>query len=214
MSIVLLGSPGVGKGTYTQALVNELNLVHISSGDIFRDNIKNKTKLGKEAEKYISQGNLVPDNLTIEMIRQRLSKEDCHNGFILDGFPRTVPQAKALDDITDIDMVILFYADDEVIIKRLGGRIICKKCARIFHKQNIIPKVEGVCDGCSGELYQRQDDQPEAIKHRLEVYRKETAHLIDYYEKKGILKKIQVNEDFGTHREIIMNRILKVIRQV
>ncbi len=211
MKIIVLGSPGVGKGTYTQELVKEYNLLHISTGDIFRKNIKEQTELGKKADEYISQGRLVPDEVTIGMVKERLSEEDCQSGFILDGFPRTIAQAEALQGITDIDLVIHFMADEEVIIERLGGRLTCRKCGRIFHKKNIPPKVEGVCDSCGGELYTRADDNPESIKERLRVYEQQTAPLIEFYKEKGLLREIMVNEDFGTHGKEIMGKIMKVI---
>lgn len=212
MKLLVMGLPGVGKGTYTQELVEELGLVHISTGDIFRENIKNKTELGKIAEKCISEGKLVSDELTVKLVRERLSRSDCKTkGFILDGFPRTILQAEALETITKVDLVVNFKADDKVIIERISGRIICRKCGRIFHKKNILPKVDGVCDDCGGELYQRDDDNPKTVKQRLEIYRQQTAPLMDYYRRKGLLKEMVINEDFGKHKQLIMNRIMKVI---
>jgi len=212
MKIVVLGSPGVGKGTYTQELVKGLNLIHVSTGDIFREKIKNQTELGKQVESYLSSGGLVPDELVIAVIKERLSREDCVKGFILDGFPRTVKQAEALGKITSIDLVLNFKADKEVIIDRLGGRRICRSCKWIYHVRNIVPKVEGKCDYCEGELYQRPDDVQEAIDKRLNTYEKETAPLIGYYREKGVLKEITINEEFGKYKDIIMERIMKVIK--
>ena len=211
MKIVLLGSPGVGKGTYAAAMKTKLNIPHISTGDLFRENIKNQTELGKKAEEYVKSGDLVPDEITIGMLKERLEKQDAQNGFLLDGFPRTIPQADALEKITHIDLVLNFVADHEVIIYRLSGRRICKNCGAIYHIKNIKPKVEGVCDKCGGELYQREDEKPDVIKERLKVYGEKTAPLIQYYEKKGMLKTVKVNEDFSTHSKEILERIFKAI---
>jgi len=211
MKIVLLGSPGVGKGTYSAELIKKYEILHISTGDIFRENIKGATELGKKAKEFIDTGNLVPDELTIEMIKERLGREDCETGFLLDGFPRTIPQAEALSQFCELDMVINVKADDEVIIERLSGRRICRQCGKIFHLKNIPSKVEGVCDACEGDLYQRDDDRPQAIQERLKVYQKQTAPLVDYYRAKGLLREITVNEDFGTNRELILNRFYEVI---
>lgn len=214
MKIVVLGSPGVGKGTYTQDLVKMFNLVHISSGDLFRENMKNETELGKKVKAYMDAGQLVPDEITISMVKERLSREDIQRkGFILDGFPRTVPQAEALAEVTDLDLVVNFKADDQVIITRLSGRIICRQCGRIFHKVNIPPKEEGVCDICQGELYQRDDDQPEAVEKRLNAYKEQAGPLINYYQNKGLLKEITINEDYGGHKEMIQERILNLIKE-
>ncbi len=211
MKIIVLGSPGVGKGTYTQELVKELGLAHISSGDLFRDNIKNRTSLGIEAEKYINAGKLVPDDITIAMVEKRLKQKDCAKGYILDGFPRTVPQAEALDQITLIDMVLNFKADRGVIIDRLSGRRICKECKWIYHLRNLPQKKAGFCDKCNGEVIQRSDDNSVAINKRLDVYETETAQLINFYQKRKLLREIVVNEEFGKFGEIIMERIRKVI---
>ena len=214
MKIVVLGSPGVGKGTYTQDLVLTLKLPHLSTGDLFRQHIKSNTSLGKKAQEYISQGKLVPDEVTIELVKDRLQKADAQKGFILDGFPRTIPQAEALQHITALDMVLNFTADKEVIMQHLGGRIICRKCGRIYHKVNIIPQKEGECDLCHGELYQREDDQPKAIEKRLLLYQQQTAPLIEYYKKKGLLQEIKINEEYGKHKAVIQEKIMKVIARV
>ena len=211
MKLVVLGSPGVGKGTYTQELVQKYNLLHISTGDLFRENLKSETELGVQAKSFMDAGQLVPDEVTIGMVKERLSRDDANDNFVLDGFPRTIAQAEALTDITPIDMAINFKADKDVILGRLGGRIICRKCGQIFHKQNIPPKQDGICDTCGGELYERDDDKPEAIEKRLVVYEEQTSPLIGFYTEKGLLREVTVNEDFGTHKEEIMNRIFKVI---
>ncbi|PIN76361.1 adenylate kinase [Candidatus Woesearchaeota archaeon CG10_big_fil_rev_8_21_14_0_10_36_11] len=211
MKLVVLGSPGVGKGTYTQELVQKYGLLHISSGDLFRENLKNETELGIRAKSFMDAGQLVPDEVTIGMVKERLSRDDANDNFILDGFPRTIVQAEALGIVTPLDLVINFKADREVIIGRLSGRIICRKSGHIYHLKNIKPQREGICDIDGSELYQRDDDKPEAIEKRLVVYEEQTSPLIDFYKEKGILREITVNEDFGTHKEEIMNRIYKVI---
>tara|TARA_Y100000034_G_scaffold134256_1_gene202161 strand:- start:265 stop:912 length:648 start_codon:yes stop_codon:yes gene_type:complete len=213
MRLVVLGSPGVGKGTYTQDLVKMLDLVHISSGDLFRTNLKNNTELGQKAKEYIDRGELVPDEITIGMVKARL-EEVGDKGFILDGFPRTVPQAEALTEVTDLDLAINFKADDEVIVSRLSGRIICRKCGRIYHKVNLPTKEEGVCDLDGGEIYQRDDDLPDAVRKRLADYHAQSAPLIAFYKEKGILREVIVNEDYGSHKELIQKRILDVIEEI
>ncbi len=214
MRIVVLGSPGVGKGTYTQALVEKTGILHISTGDLFRHHIREATELGKQVQQYLDAGKLVPDTLTIALIKERLCEDDCSQGFVLDGFPRTIAQAEALEQFTPIDLVLSFSADREVIISRLTGRMICRDCSRIYHKKNMLPKEHGICDLCNGEIYEREDDQPGAIRQRLELYEKETAPLIEYYTQKGLLKNLLINEDFGTHGQEIMGKILAVLDEV
>jgi len=211
MNILFLGAPGVGKGTYTSRIKEKYGLVHISTGDIFRENIKGNTALGQEAKKFMDAGKLVPDETTINMVKDRLSKPDIKKGYILDGFPRTIPQAEALGKFTKVDVVVNFTAKEAVIIQRLSGRRICRKCQAIFHVKNIPTKVEGICDKCGGEVYQRDDDKPEAIKQRLKVYQDQTSPLIDYYKKKGMIKEIEANsEDI----ESIVKNIVKVLDDV
>lgn len=193
MNIVLLGSPGVGKGTYAGILSKKYNIPHISTGQLFRDAVKNKTELGKKVEEYINRGDLVPDEIVIQIVRDRLEKDDCKNGFLLDGFPRTIPQAEAIESFKKIDKVLNFVASEEEILNRLGGRRTCRKCGAIFHIKNIPPKVSGVCDNCGGELYQREDEKPKAIKKRMIEYSEKTKPLIDYYNKKGLLANIDAN---------------------
>lgn len=203
MNIVLLGSPGVGKGTYAKRISKIYNIPQISTGDMFREAIKNKTEIGLKAKEYIDKGELVPDDVTIGIVDERLKQDECKNGFMLDGFPRTIVQADALSDIINIDKVLNFTASDEVIIDRLSGRRVCKSCGAIFHIRNIVPKVEGVCDKCGGEVYQREDDKPESVKKRLDVYKNQTAPLIGYYNEKGILAEIDANKPFEQVDEII-----------
>jgi len=203
MNIVLLGSPGVGKGTYAKRISKIYNIPQISTGDMFREAIKNKTEIGLKAKEYMDKGELVPDDVTIGIVEERLKKDDCKNGFMLDGFPRTIAQAEALDKIIVIDKVLDFTASDEVIIDRLSGRRVCRNCGAIYHIRNIVPKVEGVCDNCGGELYQRDDDKPESVKKRLDVYKKQTEPLIDYYKEKEILADIDANKPIEQVDEII-----------
>ena len=187
MNIVLLGPPGIGKGTAASKLSKKLDMPHISTGDMLRENVAQKTKLGIEAKSYMNKGLLVPDEVVIEMMKDRVKEGDCKNGFILDGFPRTINQAEEIGKQIKIDKVVNIQASDEVIIDRLGKRKVCSKCGFIYHLVYIKPEKEGVCDKCGSKLYQREDDKLEAIKERLKVYRNETEPLINYYKEKGIL---------------------------
>lgn len=193
--IVLLGPPGAGKGTQAQLVSDELNLPHISSGDIFRENLKNKTELGQMAEEYISRGELVPDGITISMIKERLSRPDCESGALLDGFPRTPAQAEALDEMltslgSKVKAVPYIYVPDEVLIERLTGRWTCRACGHVFHEKFNPPRVTGRCDLCGSELYQREDDKVETVTQRIRVYKEQTQPLIDYYRVRGTLIEI------------------------
>ena len=190
MNVLLLGAPGVGKGTMGKILSEKHNVPHIVMGDIFRETAKANTQLGKEIKKCMDKGVLVPDELTIGMLRERLSKKDCQKGFILDGYPRNISQAKSLEGIREIDASLNLNAPREVIMQRLSGRRTCRKCHAVYHIENIPPKKEGKCDRCGGELYQREDEEPEVVKTRLDVYEKQTRPLIEYYRKKGLLREI------------------------
>ena len=194
-NLVFLGPPGAGKGTLSEIIINDEKLVHISTGDIFRAEIKNGTELGREAKAYMDAGKLVPDQLVVDMVAARLAKDDCANGFILDGFPRTVIQAEMLDKIArktgrDIDCVVLFDAPYDLLFQRLTARLTCKSCKANFNKLFSKPKQEGVCDHCGGELYQRSDDSLETAQNRLKVYDEQTAPLIKFYTDNGLLAKI------------------------
>ena len=193
--MVLLGAPGSGKGTQAEQLRNEFNLPHIATGDLFRENIKNKTDLGKLAKSYMDRGELVPDEVTESMVQDRLRRPDTSQGFILDGFPRTLGQAEALTEIMTtmqrrIDAVLYIKVPDVAIIERLSGRLICRNCQTPFHVKFNPPQVEGVCDVCGGELYQRDDDNPETVRARLKTFHGQTAPLIDYYTLAGLLVEI------------------------
>lgn len=190
MNLILLGPPGAGKGTQASRIVKKYNIPHISTGDIFRENIKNSTPLGEKAKSYMDKGELVPDSLVIELATDRLTKDDCKNGFLLDGFPRTIEQAVALDaflgeNSKKLDCVIDIDVPKEVLIERLIGRRVCKSCGSTYHIKNMPAKKEGVCDECSGELIQRADDTEETVENRIEVYNKQTKPLLDYYDKSG-----------------------------
>jgi adenylate kinase len=210
MKIVMLGIKGSGKGTYASRLVPILGISHISTGDIFRENIKKGTELGKKVDAILHAGKFVPDDITIEIIKERLEEADCKNGFILDGFPRTVPQAKGLDGIEKIDFVIYLDVLEDVIIRRISTRVTCKDCKTIYNTANLKTEKEGVCDKCGGETYQRNDDKPEIARKRIEEDEKNLKPLIDYYKNKGILKIIEC-KNFDDPPEIYVNKILEIL---
>ena len=200
MKIVMLGAPGAGKGTQAKMIAEKYRIPHISTGDIFRANIKNGTELGKQAKEYMDKGQLVPDELTVKILLDRVAQEDCKNGYVLDGFPRTIPQAevldKALTELGDhIDYAIDVNVPDENIIKRMSGRRACLTCCATYHIEPVPPKKEGISDACGNELVLRDDDKPETVKNRLDVYHKQTQPLIDYYTEKNILKTVDGTVD-------------------
>jgi adenylate kinase len=211
MRCILLGPPGAGKGTQAAVIRDRYNVAHISTGDILRSNVKEKTDLGQKARSYMEAGGLVPDSLIIEMMRERLSQSDCNRGFLLDGFPRTVSQAEALDSLledldVELDAVILLDVSDEVVVERLSGRRVCRDCGAIYHMKNHPPKKEGICDLCGGELFQRKDDTEEVIRQRLGVYHQQTSPLIEYYRSSGILKAVNA--------EVSSDSVLAVIEDL
>lgn len=202
MNIVLMGLPGAGKGTQADKIVEKYGIPHISTGDMFRAAIKDGTELGVKAKSFMDQGALVPDEVTIGIVRERLSKTDCDNGFLLDGFPRTVPQAEALDALLkdlgkSIEFVLDIEVDTQELVARLSGRRICKVCGTSYHLIFNPPKVEDVCDKDGGELYQRADDNPDTVMNRLEVNMNQTAPLLDFYGEKGVLTKINGQQDIN-----------------
>lgn len=204
MKLILLGAPGAGKGTQGKIICQRLGIPVIGTGNIIREAVANGTPAGREAKSYMEKGHLVPDEVVIAMVRERLAKEDCKNGFLLDGFPRTIAQAEALEEMVHIDKVIDLEVDDQVIKERLAGRRVCEKCGDSYHITNNPPKVEGVCDSCGGKLIIRKDDDPATIESRLAVYHRETKPLTGYYQAKGILKVIQGTNDLeGTTRQIL-----------
>lgn len=200
MKIIMLGAPGAGKGTQAKMIAEKYSIPHISTGDIFRANIKNGTELGKKAKSYMDQGQLVPDELTLDLIMDRFKEDDCKNGYVLDGFPRTIPQAEALDaalkaEGEKVDFAIDVDVPDENIVKRMGGRRACVNCGATYHIVYSPTKVEGKCDKCGEELIVRDDDKPETVLSRLEVYHNQTQPLIDYYNAQGILKSVDGTVD-------------------
>ncbi|MCR4648147.1 MAG: adenylate kinase [Lachnospiraceae bacterium] len=195
MKIVMLGAPGAGKGTQAKMIADKYSIPHISTGDIFRANIKEGTELGLEAKSYMDQGKLVPDELTVKILLDRVAKDDCANGYVLDGFPRTIPQAKVLKDALEkqgdkIDFAIDVDVPDENIVKRMSGRRACVTCGATYHIEHVPPKKEGICDKCGSELILRDDDKPETVLNRLKVYHEQTQPLIEFYTNEGILKEV------------------------
>ena len=210
MKIIMLGAPGAGKGTQAKKIADKYQIPHISTGDIFRANIKNGTELGKKAKEYMDQGLLVPDELVVDLVVDRLAQEDCANGCVLDGFPRTIPQAEALDAALAakgeaIDYAIDVDVPDENIINRMSGRRACVACGATYHIVHIPTKVEGVCDRCGESLILRDDDKPETVKKRLDVYHAQTQPLIDYYTAKNVLKSVDGTVDMSEVFQSIVN---------
>ena len=212
MNLILLGPPGAGKGTQAAKIVEKYNIPHISTGDIFRANIKEGTELGKKAQEYMNKGELVPDELVVDLVVDRVQQDDCKNGYVLDGFPRTIPQAEALDKALaefgdKIDYAIDVNVPDENIVKRMGGRRACVGCGATYHLVYAPTKTEGICDVCGKELILRDDDKPETVQKRLNVYHEQTQPLIDYYTKAGILKTVDgtvdINDVFAAIVEIL-----------
>lgn len=203
MKIIMLGAPGAGKGTQAKMIADKYSVPHISTGDIFRANIKNGTELGMEAKKYMDQGLLVPDELTVKILLDRVAADDCKNGYVLDGFPRTIPQAevldKALTELGDkIDYAIDVDVPDENIVKRMSGRRACLACGATYHIEHVPPKQEGICDRCGKELVLRDDDKPETVLNRLKVYHDQTQPLIEFYSNKGVLKTVDGTQPMET----------------
>ena len=200
MKIIMLGAPGAGKGTQAKMIAEKYHLPHVSTGDIFRANLKEGTPLGLKAKEYMDKGALVPDELTVEILLDRVAQDDCKDGYVLDGFPRTIPQAEVLDRELEklgdhVDLAIDVEVPDANIVKRMSGRRACLKCGATYHIEHIPPKQEGICDVCGEKLVQRDDDKPETVQKRLDVYHEQTAPLIEYYTKAGILKSVDGTVD-------------------
>ena len=214
MKIIMLGAPGAGKGSQASRIAMEYQLPHISTGDIFRANLKEETELGKRAKSFMDKGELVPDDITIAMLLDRIHKEDCKNGYILDGFPRTIPQAEALKEALakkdeKIDLALDVEASDELIIKRMAGRRTCPACGAIYHIVTLPPKTEGICDRCGADLIQRKDDNEETVKNRLKIYHEVTEPLISYYKKEGILEEIDGAEELDK----VFEKVKRIIHE-
>lgn len=207
MKLVLLGPPGSGKGTQAKILAKKINVPQVSTGDLFRENLKNETELGLKAKSFMEQGLLVSDEVTNGMAKERLERDDCKEGYILDGYPRTIDQAKFLDSVQEIDKVINFELSEEEVVKRISGRRTCKKCGSMFHLIFKKPKQDNICDNCGSELMQRTDDLPEAVKVRLEVYKKQTEPLIDYYTKQGKILNVSALPSI----EEVSEKVLEVL---
>lgn len=219
MKFIFLGPPGAGKGTYASRAAPKLGILHISTGDLFREEVKKGTALGKTLKRIMDSGELVPDDVTIQVLKSRLSRPEARKGFILDGFPRTIPQAEMLDREMKIDAVINLFLPEELLVKKIAARRVCRKCGDLYNVVTIkkgkiymppmLPKAEGKCDKCGGELFQRDDDREDTVKERLVAYRKQTAPLIDYYRKKGILNDVDV---IGSP-EVMVPIIIKVLEK-
>ncbi len=200
MILILLGPPGAGKGTQAVNIAKEAGLVHVATGDLFRENIRNQTELGKKAKVFVDRGELVPDEITVGMLLDRLDRPDTQKGVLLDGFPRTVDQARALDQALKqrgqaVDQVLYINVGEEEVVRRLAGRWTCRQCGAVYHQVFSPPKVPGKCDQCGGELYQRDDDKPQTVRNRLGVYNQQTAPLIDYYQQRGKLLEVNGEQD-------------------
>ena len=203
MNLIMLGAPGAGKGTHADILAKKLNIPTISTGNIIRDALKSGTEMGLKAKSYLDSGKLVPDEVVIGIVRDRIGQEDCRNGFILDGFPRTIPQAEALDEMVRIDRVVDIEVPEELILQRLSGRRVCSRCSAPYNIYNSKPKVDGVCDICGGALVQRKDDQPETVKERLRVYHEQTEPLVGYYKDQSKLCVVHgTNDKAATAKKI------------
>lgn len=212
MKIIMLGAPGAGKGTQAKMIAEKYGIPHISTGDIFRANIKNQTELGMEAKKYMDEGKLVPDELTVKILLDRVAKEDCANGYVLDGFPRTIPQAEVLNDALNklndaVDFAIDVDVPDENIVRRMSGRRACVTCGATYHIVHVPPKTENICDKCGSELILRDDDKPETVLNRLKVYHDQTQPLIEYYTAKGVLRTVDGTKDMNE----VFEDIIKIL---
>lgn len=208
MKLILLGAPGAGKGTQAELICDKLSIPAVSTGNMIREAMKNGTEMGQKAKSFVEAGNLVPDEVVIGIIKERLAQADCQNGFILDGFPRTIPQAEALDKMgVEIDTVLSIEVADEAIVKRMSGRRVCEKCGASYHTEYKKPAKEGVCNACGGNLICRKDDAPETVLDRLTVYHEQTEPLKDYYQKSGKLKTVQGQEELADTTRLVFEAL-------
>ena len=214
MNAIIFGAPGSGKGTYASRLQAKLGVDVISMGDIFREIIKEDSPLGRKVKGYVEKGQLVPDDVVVEVLKQRLAQLPKGRGFILDGYPRTVAQAEALEEIAKIDVILQLVVPSWIIIERLSTRRICRNCGAVYNIRYLKPKVEGVCDKCGGPLYQRPDDNPEVIKNRLEVYEKQTSPLVQYYKEKKVPFAVQQTSELQTQPETVVEKLLAELKRL
>ncbi len=214
MNAIIFGAPGSGKGTYSSRLQSKLGVDIISMGDIFRENLKSETPLGKKVKRYVEKGLLVPDDIVIEVLKQRLAKVPKDKGFILDGYPRTIDQAKTLEGLAKIDVILLQMVPDWIIIERLSSRRICKSCSTVYNIRFLKPKVEGVCDKCGGSLYQRSDDTPDVIKRRLQVYQEQTSPLLQHYKDKNVPFIVSSITALDTLPETVIETMIKELKKL
>ncbi|MCW4053367.1 MAG: nucleoside monophosphate kinase [Candidatus Bathyarchaeota archaeon] len=214
MNGIIFGAPGSGKGTYSSRLQSKLGVDVIAMGDIFRENLKTDTSLGKKVKSYVEKGLLVPDDIVIDVLKQRIAKVPKERGFILDGYPRTIDQAKTLEGIAKIDVILLQMVPDWIIIARLSSRRICKSCGAVYNIRFLKPKVNGVCDKCGGSLYQRSDDTPEVIKRRLQVYQEQTSPLLQYYKEKNVPFIISSITDLDTPPETVVEKMIEELKKL
>jgi len=215
LNIVLLGAPGAGKGTQADLLSAYLQVPHVATGDLFREALRNNTCLGQQAKEYMDRGELVPDSITVAMVRERLAQPDCARGVILDGFPRTIEQAEALDALLSeldrqLDLVVFIRVRPEVLVERLSGRWICHDCQGVYHTLFNPPEVPGVCDACDGELFQRVDDRPETQRYRIEVYLRQTAPLVEWYRERGLLVEVDGEREIDRIQEDLREAVARV----
>ncbi len=214
LKAIIFGAPGAGKGTYSSRLEAKLGVDVIAMGDIFRESVKENSELGKKVKSYVEKGALVPDDVVVEVLKNRLSKVPKDKGFLLDGFPRTIDQAKTLEGVTSIDVILLLDVPDEIIIQRLSSRRICKNCGAVYNIRFLKPKVDGVCDKCGGQLYQRSDDNPEVIKNRLQVYKNQTEPLIAYYKEKKVPFVVSSTKSLDSPPDPMVEKMLEDLKKL